>query len=367
MLVDLARRYEGLLRPGDRLARLGGDEFGIVLRDIADADDAIERLQPLTRQDVEVSGLPLSVEASIGVALAPDDGDDVDQLLQRADVALYLAKAGRSGVVRYTAGDDHYDARNLELLADFRTGVEAGELVLHYQPKVSIPRGHVEAVEALVRWNHPRHGLLYPDSFVPLVEPTDLVDRLTEVVLASALRDMASIDPTMAIAVNVSARNLARADFARRVVAQLDDAGVSPTRLIVEITETALLHDPARAAAVLRELHAAGVRVSIDDFGQGQTSLNYLATLPVDELKIDKSFVSDMLTEPAHAAIVRSVVDLGHNLGLTVVAEGVETAPIHLALIDYGCDVAQGYLFARPMPFADLRAWLSGGVLLDNA
>ena len=317
---------------------------------------------------VELRGLPIAVEASIGYAVAPDDGTDVGDLLQRADVAMYVAKARHAGVVRYDVADDDYRAENLELIADFRRGVDAGELVLHYQPKANLADGRIVAVEALVRWNHPTRGLLYPDAFVPLVEPTQLVERLTEAVLDAALDDVQTLPEGIDVAVNVSARNLADTRFAERVLERLRQRGVEPERLIVEITETALLDDPAGAAEVLAQLHASGVRVSIDDFGQGNTSLAYLATLPVDELKIDRSFVADMLTNDAHSAIVRSIIELAHNLFVRVVAEGVETAEVLDSLREMRCDIAQGYVLARPLPLDVLCAWLAAkGVTPNNS
>jgi diguanylate cyclase (GGDEF)-like protein len=360
LLAELARRLAAHARDDDTVARLGGDEFGIVLRDVDDADGALQRLREIIDHEVEVSGLPLSVEASIGYVLAPDDGTDVDELLQRADVAMYVAKSQHAGVVRYDATHNHYDAANLSLIGELRHAIDADQLVLHYQPKATLSDRRVEAIEALVRWQHPSLGLLYPDRFLPLAEQTDVIDRLTTWVLTRALRDVAGLDDQLAIAVNVSARNLADADFGTRVVDLLRQAGVAPQRLIIEITETALLADPARAAAILIDLDMAGVKVSIDDFGKGQTSLGYLSQLRVHELKIDRTFVSDMLVNRAHAAIVRSIVDLGHNLALRVVGEGVETEDVLRGLREAGCDVAQGYLLARPMPLAQLRQWLSG-------
>ncbi len=361
LLVALADRLARRVEPGDTVARLGGDEFGVVLRDGADAARSLARLREVIDQEVAVNGLPLSVEASIGYAVAPMDGTEVDELLQQADVAMYVAKAEHTGVARYDPAHDHYDAANLALVADLRHAIDAGQLTLHYQPKAALSDGHVEAVEALVRWHHPRLGLLLPGRFLPLAEQTELIDKLTEWVLATAatdIRRLADTDAGLAVAVNVSARSLARADFAARVMAVLDRHGLPPTRLIIEITETALLANPDRAAAILAELDAAGVRVSIDDFGKGYTSLGYLSALTVHELKIDKSFVADLTTNSAHAAIVRSIVDLGHNLGLSVVGEGVETAGVLAGLRRTGCDVAQGYLLAHPMPVEQLAHWL---------
>jgi diguanylate cyclase (GGDEF)-like protein len=357
LLTQLAQRLADHTRPQDAVARLGGDEFGVILSEVGDAEEVLRRLRDIIEHEVEVSGLPLSVESSIGYVIAPDDGIDVDDLMQHADVAMYVAKAQHSGVVRYDAEHDHYDAANLGLIADLRRAIDADELVMHYQPKAALEDGHVEAVEALVRWQHPTLGLLYPDRFIPLCEQTDLIDRLTTWVMRTSLTDIRDLGD-VAVSVNVSARTLGRARFADQVIAVLADLGVPPERLIIEITETALLTDPPRAASVLAQLDAIGVRVSLDDFGIGQTSLGYLSSLPVHELKIDKSFVMDMMANPAHAAIVRSIVDLGHNLSLQVVGEGVETDEVFATLREAGCDLAQGFLLARPMPVEALRGWL---------
>jgi diguanylate cyclase (GGDEF)-like protein len=356
VLVELGLRLRSILPAGDTVARLGGDEFGLVLADGATAEIALLRVRQVIGAPLWVDGLPLSVEGSIGFVLAPEDGGDVDTLLQRADVAMYLAKNRHVGVARYDALEDHYDATNLGLIGELRDAIAGDQLVLHHQPKAPLHGGHVQAVEALVRWQHPVHGLLAPDRFLPLAEQTDLIHELTTWVLRRALADVADAD--VAVAVNVSARDLARPDFAGHVQRILADAGAVPERLTLEITETAILADPARAAEVLGELRHAGVHVSIDDFGQGQTSLSYLSVLPVHELKVDRQFVADMLDNPAHAAIVRSIVDLGHNLGMRVVAEGVETEDVLDALRLAGCDSAQGYLIARPMSAAALPAWL---------
>ena len=361
VLIALADRLSESKCDSDSVARLGGDEFGLVLCDVADPETALRRLRAMIEHEVEVNGLPLSVESSIGYVVAPDDGRDADELLQRADVAMYIAKFEHQGVARYDKARDHYDAADLELIAQLRHAIEDDELVLHYQPKTTLADDRVEAVEALVRWQHPIHGLLAPDRFIPMAEQTDLIDKLTAWVLDRALtdiRDFGSDASRLAVAVNVSARNLVRSNFAHQVIEKLEALDVSPERLIIEITETALLTDPPRAAVVLAELDAAGVSVSLDDFGIGQTSLGYLSSLPVRELKIDMSFIRDMLVNPAHAAIVRSIVDLGHNLSLLVVGEGVETEDVLVALREAGCDLAQGFLLARPMPIDRLREWL---------
>ncbi|MEY2443918.1 MAG: hypothetical protein QOE00_498 [Ilumatobacteraceae bacterium] len=362
VLIELAHRLRQSVSAGDVVARLDGDEFGLILHGVDDIASLSGRLAGVFDHDVDVGGLRLTIGASIGFVVAPADGSDVEELLQRAGVALFVAKTKQIDIVRYDIGDDHYDAGNLGLIGELRDGIEAGELVLHYQPKMICIDGHVEAVEALARWRHPVLGMVSPDRFIPLAEQTDLIDTLTIWALTTALTEinsLGSLGADLTVAVNVSARSLARADFAQRVVGILADVGVAPERLVVEITETALLTDPVRAALVLAELAAAGVRLSLDDFGSGQTSLGYLSALPLHELKIDKSFVTDMTTHKGHDAIVRSVIDLGHNLGLRVVAEGVETTGVLLRLRATGCDVVQGFLLARPMTIGQLSRWLA--------
>ena len=361
LLRELATRLSASMRAGDTVARLGGDEFGLIVRDVEDAEPALQRLRDVIDREVEINSLPLSVQASMGFVIAPEDGTDVDTLLQRADVAMYVAKARHAGVARYDETLDEYDADSLTLVSELRRAVDDGQLVLHYQPQATLADGRVRSIEALVRWQHPAHGLLYPDKFLPLAEPTDAIDKLTRWVLRTALADVRELSAgswDMCVAVNVSARSIGRASFATDVLQALEDLDVAPDRLIIEVTETALLSDPQRAADVLARLAAAGVRVSLDDFGTGQTSLGYLSALPIHELKIDRTFVGDMLHNQAHAAIVRSIIDLGHNLELRVVGEGVETDLVLASLTDSGCDVAQGYLLARPMPREQIESWL---------
>jgi len=362
LLIELARRLARFLRPEDALARLGGDEFGVILRDVPDPAAVLWRLRSVIGHELSMDALPLTVDSSIGYVVAPEQGSDVDELLRLADVALYVAKAQHTGVVRYHPAQNHYDPAKLALIGELRQAIEADQLVLHYQPKVRVRDGRVDSVEALVRWQHPRHGLLAPDLFVPAAEQTDLIERLTGWVLTRALSDLhglrSAVD-SLHVSVNVSARNLSRPGFAQRVDQTLARVGIPAEHLVIELTETGLLTDPPRAVVALSEVSALGVGVSIDDFGIGQTSLGYLATLPVDELKVDRSFVSDLPANRAHEAIVRSIVELGHNLGLRVVAEGVETTDSFTMLQAMGCDGAQGYLFARPMPADRLMVWLT--------
>jgi EAL domain-containing protein (putative c-di-GMP-specific phosphodiesterase class I) len=273
---------------------------------------------------------------------------------------MYVAKERHLGVVHFQPDHNRHDAAALGLVAELADGIAADQLVLHYQPKTELRSGTVTAIEALVRWNHPTRGLLYPDTFLPAAEQTELVEPLTNWVLTRALAELPSFDPTnrLAVAVNVSARSLASDGFADDVLDVIAGSAIHPSRVIVEVTETALVTDARRAQLNVTRLHEAGVRVSIDDFGAGQTSLAYLASLPVAELKIDKGFVMAMTTDPKNAAIVRSIVELGHSLGLTVTAEGVETASILADLTAADCDLVQGYYLARPLTAEKLREHL---------
>ena len=362
LLSAIGQRLLAHLRAPDSLARLGGDEFGVILSNVDRPDDVLARLREVIQQEVQISGLPLSIESSIGYVVAPEDGVDIDDLLQKADVAMYVAKGERSGVMRYLESQNHYDSGNLALVSDLRHAIADGQLVLHYQPKVDITTAEVRGVEALVRWQHPIHGLLYPDRFIPLVEQTDLIDELTEWVVGQALRDLVAFStssPDLTMAINVSARSLGRDAFARQVLDAIESAGVAATRVTIEVTETALMTDPVRAASVLAAMSDAGVRISVDDFGSGQTSLAMLANLPIAELKIDRGFVFDIESNPAHGAIAQSIVELGHNLGFLVVAEGVETWGVQGMVAATGCDLVQGYLFARPMPAPQMLGQLA--------
>jgi diguanylate cyclase (GGDEF)-like protein len=361
LLSELARRIAASVGPDDTVARLGGDEFGLILPGAQDPERMLWRLREVIDQEVDVSGLPISVQASIGLVVAPADGLDVDTLLQRADMAMYLAKSQHAGVLRYDPSFDNYDAANLRLVSELRHAIDDGQLVLHYQPQATLSDGHVSAIEALVRWQHPTEGLLYPNQFLPLAEQTDLIDKLTTWVLLEALRDLrdlGAVAPELSVAVNVSARSVVRPSLADDIIDALERLEMPAERLIIEVTETALLTDPAAAVSVLTRLAGAGVRISLDDFGRGQTSLGYLSALPIHELKIDRSFVGDALDNNAHAAIVRSIIELGHNLALSVVGEGVETEDVLDYLRTAGCDVAQGFLLARPMPKDGLASWL---------
>jgi diguanylate cyclase (GGDEF)-like protein len=363
LIQRIAERLTSLLRPGDLVARLGGDEFGILLSRVVsetDAEAILKRLRTAIAAPISVTDLPLTVEASIGYVLLPDDGEQAQTLLQRADIAMYVAKGSQGGVVRYDPGQDHVDADQLAVVAELQQALGSGTLRLDFQPKLELRDGAVEAVEALIRWHHPRHGELAPDAFLPVAEQTGLIDALTDWVIDTALdhaRRWAEAGQPLAVAVNISARNLSHPHFAERVLSSVVISGVPVDRLVLEITETALLTDVERATGTLAALRAAGVGISIDDFGQGQTSLGLLARLPISELKLDRAFVTTMCADEANRAIVRSLIDLAHSLGLRVVGEGVEGEATIVALRTAGCDAAQGYAIARPLHADQVLSW----------
>jgi EAL domain-containing protein (putative c-di-GMP-specific phosphodiesterase class I) len=315
-----------------------------------------------------MQGLPLAVEGSIGGALVPLHASDVETVIQRADVAMYVAKTANTDFEVYDASHDEYDPSRLTLIGELRRALESKEIVLYFQPKAALRGGEVRGAEALVRWRHPDRGLLGPDEFIPLAQHTGLIRPLTLFVIDAALEQCSRWSRDgfeLRVAVNLAMRNLLDLSFPDDVAALLARWGVPPERLELEITESTIMGDPFRARQVLQRLDSMGVRLSIDDFGTGYSSLGYLKRLPVSEIKIDKSFVLNMTNDENDAVIVRSTIDLGRNLGLEVVAEGVENAEAWRNLELYGCDIAQGYYLSRPVPADELTAWLkeTGGLV----
>jgi diguanylate cyclase (GGDEF)-like protein/PAS domain S-box-containing protein len=364
LLVELSRRLGEIVRESDTVARLGGDEFGLVLPGPTVPDDvliATERVRKAIEGSVVVEGLPLSIEVSIGIALYPDHGDDVDTLLQCADVAMYKAKEEDTAFTFYDHTSIRHDTARLTLVGELRRALEQRELTLYYQPQAMLADGEVRSVEALLRWNHPARGLVLPDDFIPLAQQTGLMKPLTLYVLEEALRQSRAWQEDglrLSIAVNLSNRNLIDVEFPTQVAELLERWNVEPALLALEITESTMLVDPARTKVVLELLSAMGIRLSIDDFGTGYSSLSYLKSVPFDEIKVDRSFVMNMDNDEDDAAIVRSTIDLGRNLGLEVVAEGVESKDILDRLYELGCTAAQGYYLSRPVPAPALRIWL---------
>jgi diguanylate cyclase (GGDEF)-like protein len=371
LLELVASRLTDTVRPRDTVARLGGDEFAIVVDETTEHDAAAlaERIAGALGESFILAEVTLNVAASVGVAIAPNADLDADTLIRHADLALYTAKRERG---RHVVYDPRFDAHMTEtpaLMGELLHGIERGELRVHFQPKFSVRTGQVTGVEALVRWQHPTRGLLAPGLFLPAAENTPLIVPLTEQVINESLRAVAQwrkggmpID----VSINLTARQVANQDLPRQIEQALALHGLPGDALVVEVTESCLIANPVRTREVLNNLRTAGVGLSIDDFGTGYSSFTQLRDLPVTEIKIDKSFVTTVNGSTANAAIVKSAIDLGHNLGLHVVAEGVETYACLDLLTDMGCDVMQGYLLARPMPAADLTTWSAGQAIVRD-
>ncbi len=353
------------VRGDDILCRLGGDEFAAVLPrcDEETAVAVAKRLLELISVTMDIDGVLLNVEASVGIAVTHEFGEgDIDTLLRHADIAMYAAKRARCGFQVYEVDQDTSTRERLNLLGEMRQALLNDEFVLHYQPKMTLADNRLIGVEALARWQHPTRGLLGPGEFIPVAESTGLIVPFTLHVLRKALEQVATWQEggsELSVAVNLSPRCLAEIDLPEQILAMLAAYGVPAHLLELEITENTLAHDPDKALATLTELHDAGILISIDDFGTGYSSMSYLKRLPVSELKVDRSFVMGMLNNLDDGILVRSVVDLGHNLGLRVVAEGVEDQETLEALAAVGCDVAQGYHLARPMAVEAFEAWRS--------
>jgi diguanylate cyclase (GGDEF)-like protein len=372
LLQEMALRLSDTLGGEEHVARLGGDEFGVLLRDLEGVNEAIEwarKIGSALHRPFVNEGLPIQVSGSLGIALAPDHGTDGNTLLRRADVAMYEAKAHGSSFEVYDQQTDKYSTRRLAMAAELRSAIETDEVRLAYQPKAEIESRTIIGVEALARWRHPRHGQVPPDEFVELAERTGLIGPLTEHVLRTALRDIGRLGDAgigMHVSVNIAASSLADEEFPGVVARLLDEYDVSPQSLILEVTETTMMTDSARARLVLGAIADLGVGLSIDDYGTGYSSLTYIASLPAHEVKIDRSFVTDMAIDERLANIVSSTTALVHSLGKKVVAEGVENAATWSLLSDAGCDIVQGYYLARPMFFPELRAWLDGGAIPEG-
>ena len=362
LLREVAARLRGTLRKADMVARLGGDEFAVVPFGATDAPRAAliaEKILQALEAPVVIDETPITPAVSIGVASFPQHAEDAAALMRRADVAMYAAKRARSGYSVYASDQEDGNGSPTPLIGKLGHAIDQFELLLHYQPIVDLADGRPEKLEALVRWGHPKHGLLPPDDFIPSAEQTDLIKPLTAWVLNEALGQLHAWHKAgfeVGVAVNLSARSLADVELAPTVADLLRTWQIPPDKLTLEITERSILS--AEADPTLRCLHEIGVRLSVDDFGTGYSSLTYLKRLPVAEIKIDKSFLADLAQSRDDAAIVRSTIDLGHNLGLRVVAEGVETAETATLLGELGCDLAQGFHISYPLPAAQLGPWL---------
>ncbi|MDQ2069714.1 putative bifunctional diguanylate cyclase/phosphodiesterase [Natronospira bacteriovora] len=367
VLRAIASRLSSRLRGSDTVARLGGDEF-LVLAEVEDKQGperlAAELIDAISGQELEIENIRLQLAISLGIALCPRDGTDVETLLRRADIAMYQAKERQLTSSVYAAGHDEAHLRRLKMLSDLRTAIDDEQFHIQYQPKIAVSNRQATQLEALIRWNHPEQGFVPPDEFIPLAENSGYIRTISRWVLQTVIRQLAEwrrSELSIAVAVNISALDLVDAGLPRYVQALLDQHELPPSALGLEITETTVMKDARHALHILQELRSLGVAIAIDDFGTGYSSLAQLRSLPVDELKIDKSFVMKLAGQAEDAedpVIVRSTIDLAHNMGLKVVAEGVEDEATWWRLAGYGCDSIQGYWISRPMPADALPEWL---------
>jgi len=367
LLREAGNRLQRAVRAVDTVGRLGGDEYVVLIHDLNPKDVPVIAKKLLTSLDKPFhwKNQSIDISASMGISMYPSECEDANGMLRCADIAMYVAKRNGKGYVLYTPEHDHSNRSDLSLKSELREAIQTHQLTLFYQPQINHRSQRVSGLEALVRWNHPQRGFLGPDSFIPLAEEAGLIGPLTDWVLKTALSQLLMLQREgydLNMAVNLSARNLQDMELSANIQALLAQSGVAPRHLTLEITESAVMTNTSDALAILTELDRMGVDIAIDDFGTGYSSLAYLKRLPVDKLKIDKSFVMDMENNDNDAVIVRSTIDLAHNLGLKVVAEGVETQESWDTLDMLGCDCSQGYLMARPMPADKLAEWLK-----DNA
>jgi len=364
VLVQVAERMRACLRESDTVARMGGDEFSVLLptvTQIEGAEAVAKKILTAFKQPLDVGGRNLDIGASLGIVMFPQHGEDADKLMREADAAMYNAKRTHGGFKVYSADIDQNNDERLLLQADLRRAITNNELVLHYQPKIDFQTDRVSGVEALVRWQHPKLGLIFPDKFIPLAEGSGLIKSLTYSVLRMALQQCEVWQKdglALSVAVNISAINIQDPEFPDQVGRLLADTTVPAARLELELTETAVMTEPVRAVECIKKLRALGVQVAIDDFGTGYSSMAYLKELLVAKIKIDKSFVKDMAANHHDAVIVRSTVELGHNLGMKVIAEGVENQVVWDKLKALGCDSAQGYYMGRPVGADKFIEWL---------
>ncbi|WP_181036340.1 bifunctional diguanylate cyclase/phosphodiesterase [Arthrobacter sp. B1805] len=362
LLVQVAARLSGQLRPTDLLARMGGDEFVIHLDNCGQeqAQAVALKLRAALVEPCDLGDITVHVSASIGISCYPEQGQDLTLLLRKADMAMYSAKSTRSGHAVYADGAADLIPHQFHTVQALNEALLEDQLILHFQPKIDLATGAVRAVEALVRWDHPALGLLQPEAFLARFEEAGLMPALTNVVLGRAL-DQAAVwakeGQPLSVAVNLSACSVMDARLPAQVAEMVSDRGLTPSVLVLEITEDVLVGDRSRASTTLSALRGTGVRIAVDDFGKGYSSLSYLRDLPIDELKLDKSFILTMMDDTRATALVVSTIDLAHSLGLQMTAEGVENLDTYRSLSDYGCDFAQGFLVSKPLTAPELDAW----------
>jgi diguanylate cyclase (GGDEF)-like protein len=363
LLKQVALRLVGVVRNSDTLSRMGGDEFAILLTQVDDSQALqafLERITRVMALPFTLEGMTLVVQASMGVAICPKHGKDVDTLIQRAEVAMYAAKQQKIGNVIYSSTLDHYSTHRLTLMGELSQALQREELILYYQPKIDLKSKKVSKAEALIRWQHPEHGLMEPVDFINLAERTGLIKDVTKWVFNESIRQILLWQQkglSMSIAINVSPSCLLSPELPEILTGILGSNNLGGSVLTIEITETSIIKDPDLTYEILNRLKDLGADISIDDFGTGYSSMAHLKKLPVSEMKIDKSFVMDMLHNKDDEIIVKSIIDLAHNLGLIVVAEGVETKEIASRLHELDCDMLQGYYFSKPLPAEQFEAW----------
>jgi len=363
LLQEVGRRLQGTLRKNETVARLGGDEFGVLLPGVNEdsASLAAGKLLKVLEPPFVIGELTVDVRASIGIAFFPKHGEDKDALMRHADVAMYLAKQSANSYAVYSPERDSYSPERLALMAELHRAIDQKQLFLVYQPKIDLVTGTIIGVEALARWQHPRLGLIPPDQFIPMAERAGFIKLLTTWGLLTAMSQSHAWlqqEFRVPVSVNLSARILHDGHFSDQVAELLDSHGIGAEQLELEITESVIMADPAHALDILTRISRMGVALSIDDFGTGYSSLAYLKKLPVNAVKIDKSFVLHMIKDQNDAQIVRSTIELAHNLGLKVIAEGVENREVWDRLLALGCDEAQGYYMSRPLAAPEMTKWL---------
>ena len=364
VLKVVAARLQVTLRQSDTVARLGGDEFALLLHEVSDLAimTAVNRITAVFEKPVSLNNQPVDIGCSIGIACYPQHGKDASTLLRRADMAMYSAKRSDTPYAFYDPGCEEHREEHLSLLSEIKRAIEMDELQLFYQPKVTLGDSSVLSVETLIRWQHPNRGLVPPDEFIPFAEQTGAIRLITRWVIANAAaqaRSWSDQGLMIKMSLNISARDLLDSDFSAYVDKRLQESGVHPSMICMEITESALMEDPIKARRTVEELHNLGLSISIDDYGTGYSSLAYVKNLPVNELKIDREFIKNMIENKEDVAIVRSTIELGHNLGLKVVAEGIEREEEMQMLKDFGCDQAQGYLISKALTATDMEKWIS--------
>jgi diguanylate cyclase (GGDEF)-like protein len=365
LLKKIAQRLLEVCREGDHIARLGGDEFSVLIADFTSMHDLIQLImnyRNIFNTPFDVENISLSVNATFGVAIYPEHAENSGTLMQRAEVAMYVGKRKKMPYSIYHSSQDHHSVLRLALMSELKSAIELNQLVLYYQPKLELSTNTINAVECLVRWIHPVHGFINPDDFIPLAEQTGNIRLLTRWVIETSFtqskkwRDQERLN--LAMSINISAVDLLDPHFLPFIESQLQQYQLPPESIVLEVTESAVMDDPEKAISILSQFNAMGVRLSIDDFGTGYSSMAQLKRLPVHELKIDKSFVLDVINSEDDKIIVRATIDLAHNMHLKVVAEGVENLAALSLLQEYKCDSAQGFYLSKPIAAQYFEKWL---------